>query len=493
MGLFSPLIVWSIGRSFPFHPGWPLNLHGHLWESPLIADLDRDDRDEIIVTVNYPWRVYVYRENGTIYNSSWLKVFTDDQGSGAAAADLDGDGDLEIVAGDSTLYAWHHTGEPVAGFPVSLPLGTYLNTTPVVGDVTGDMIPEIIVGVSNFRLYMWDARGRISPGFPKEYDGVPKPNVLTIPALGDLDHDSINDMIVATNTGHIYAYKGDGGFVNGYWDYYISQGTGLYSEVTLADIDNDGRLEILFVCDAATGDFSFFPMILRDDMTLMPGWPPLELQGYTYGGLVAADLDGDGSVEIVAGSQTPDSYGIVYVWDDRGILKNGWPITLEQNDEFMGNMILGDVDGQGAIDIIGFDITTMSIGKVYAWDYQGTALSGFPIPFSGFVPFGTTGFIADLDHDGKVEIGVGGDGFNGSSRIAVWDLPGRFHKDKMPWPQSRHDDNQSNNAEWWDVRHQVPALGMTALVGLLAGLSISLRRRFRIRHHGMTRNKHNYG
>ncbi len=92
--------------------------------------------------------------------------------SAPAAADLDGDGRLEIVAAalDRHVYAWHDDGRTVAGFPVlavdpakvaavdatshhvtftpdsGVREGGELIVTPTLVDLTGDGLPEIVVG-----------------------------------------------------------------------------------------------------------------------------------------------------------------------------------------------------------------------------------------------------------------------------------------------------------------------------------------------------------
>ncbi len=89
-----------------------------------------------------------------------------------AAADLDGDGRLELVAAalDRHVYAWHDDGTPVAGFPVLVvdpeevaavdPVSHHVTfqpgsgvdegggmvAAPAVADLTGDGRPEIVVG-----------------------------------------------------------------------------------------------------------------------------------------------------------------------------------------------------------------------------------------------------------------------------------------------------------------------------------------------------------
>ena len=56
-----------------------------------------DIHNHIIFSIDDNYRVYLYKANGQIYNFSWPKSFSHSGGSAPTVADLDNDGDLEII------------------------------------------------------------------------------------------------------------------------------------------------------------------------------------------------------------------------------------------------------------------------------------------------------------------------------------------------------------------------------------------------------------
>ena len=166
---------------------------------PVVADLDGDGETEVVVT-DLDGNVWAWQANGrarsgftpvdvegrkrsmTHVDLAFSRDSTETQdqfnrtkpgfASAPAAADLDGDGRLEIVAAgtDRHVYAWHDSGVPVAGFPVlavdpatvdavdpsshrvtfsasaNVRQGGELIATPTLVDVTGDGRPEVVVG-----------------------------------------------------------------------------------------------------------------------------------------------------------------------------------------------------------------------------------------------------------------------------------------------------------------------------------------------------------
>ncbi len=95
----------------------------------------------------------------------------DDENSGIALGDINDDGYPEIVfLGDNLVYALDRFGVPIDGFPVTINRGEPIvgfHSDPLIVDVTGDKVPEILVPSSNGLVYAYTGKGkRVSERFP---------------------------------------------------------------------------------------------------------------------------------------------------------------------------------------------------------------------------------------------------------------------------------------------------------------------------------------
>lgn len=167
-------------------------------------------------------------------------------------ADLDGDGDLEIILGHwsgagSTARCFHHDGTVYDGFPISIATSSQLFSLGL-GDVTGDGAPELIAFdnhlTGNYRVHVFGlADGLSLPGWPVDLPAWPK----GIPTVADVDGDGVQDVCFVTDGGLLYAVAGDGQPLAGYPKTMVS---GSISGVAVGDIDGDGLFELV----AATWD-----------------------------------------------------------------------------------------------------------------------------------------------------------------------------------------------------------------------------------------------
>jgi subtilisin family serine protease len=188
-------------------PGWPadvatsFNLIG-------IGDVDADGSPEIVRTLglqdNNSVRLILSlldRGGRTKLEKELLVTSGSAIPSPGALADLTGDGVPEIVFTSVELqfsrrriHVVDGKGVALPGWPVDLAGRAAIgwDSGPVVGDVDGDGLPEIVLAADG-ALFVFDHDGSSVAGFPKEVPAFKAPQSA---AIADIDRDNRNEIIV---------------------------------------------------------------------------------------------------------------------------------------------------------------------------------------------------------------------------------------------------------------------------------------------------------
>lgn len=367
----------SIAFDIPYQDGWPREAINRIDSQPVIADLDMDGMMEIIVgsgVLEGDYFVYVFHHDGSIMDGWPIKVNGSLYGS-PAIGDIDNDGDLEIAIADrnDAVYAWHHDGTNVDGWPILI--GS-CSSSPTLYDLDGDGDLEIILGTTEYpdrdtaTVHIWHHDGTTYDGWPQmltEYEF----SVIdySSAAVGDIDNDGDAEIINGIRTytsgvdinGYVYVWHSDGTIMDG-WPLPTEKYGDIHSGPALADIDDDEDLEIIL------GTYSGKILVLHHDGTYVDGWPK-DLSSLLREQSVA-DIDQDGTIEIVSGTV---AQGAVGAWKPNGTILDGWPQYTD--GKIYDSPALVDIwdDGRLEILICSFD------NKVHAWYHNGTVVPGFPL------------------------------------------------------------------------------------------------------------------
>ena len=115
-------------------------------------------------------------------------------------------------------------------------------------------------------------------------------------------------------------------------------------------------------------------------------------------------------------------------WDPQGTVLPGFSnVTLDALTE--ASPAVADLDGNGSLEIL----IAAEDRRLHAFHADGTQVSGFPIEI-GAEARGTPA-IWDLDQDGAVDIVLAG----WDRGVYAWRYPGSFLPSGMAWPMFRHD------------------------------------------------------
>jgi len=156
----------------------------------------------------------------------------------------------------------------------------------------------------------------------------------------------------------------------------------------------------IFVVDGATGSPVWS---VRSGHDRSSNYDTTSDVGRTWPAIVVADIDGDGTTEVV----TAHSGGWIGVYDASGAFKPGWPKQPFTNE--IRSLAVDDLDADGKLEIV---VARASGGSYDQWtvlEPDGSTRPGWPRLSSGQPGYGWGAYnqnigVADIDGDSKAEI-----------------------------------------------------------------------------------------
>ena len=317
------------------YPGWPYIFRDEqgretlfdILGTPAVQNLDGQLRFEIVASAA-DGKLYVWHEDGCLMKGWPVQVMPQKEIdnnrtiSSPAIADIDGDGDYEIVISAMTtpgsVAAFHHDGNYVKGWPqvfgqtqdqykVWLLSPKQLISSPLLIDYDRDGYPEVYVGAPYIdgKVYGWNYKGQIIAGFPRELvsnkNGAPY-YTISSPAPGgwisaaDTYRNFDPKLAFFSALSQLYPYVTTP----------ILTGTDLNSGIVLSRSGNDSLINAHFLAN---------PLLYKGFPILCPN--------SAVNFITVDDTDGDGLIEMVVATE-PESTeeplgsslgGGVYIFD----------------------------------------------------------------------------------------------------------------------------------------------------------------------------------
>ena len=318
------------------------------------ADVDGDGDLDLLSASGYDDKIAWYENDGSgSFTTIHTVTTTADVAYSVAAADVDGDGDLDLLSASSwdDKIAWYENDGATAPTFTAHTVTTAANFATSVGaaDVDGDGDLDLLSASANDGKIAW-----------YENDGITDPTftayTVTTTAAGansvgaaDVDGDGDIDLLSASSSGgtrKIVWYENDEGDGTPFTAYTVTTAVNGAMSVAAADVDGDGDLDLLSASEANhkiawyENDGASDPSFTAHTVTLA---------AYGAQSVAAADVDGDSDLDLLAASLNIDQIA----WYEN---VGGSDFTITHTVTLAANgansVGAADVDGDGDLDLL---------------------------------------------------------------------------------------------------------------------------------------------
>lgn len=303
--------------------------------------------------------------------------------SDAMPADLDGDGVEEIVAGHKAGYVYALNGGDGAvlwEYPLGPALDAWQMATPA--DLDGDGVAEVLAPSMTGWLYCLDGDGSL------RWRSRVADYALSTPSVGDIDGDGAPEIVYGTATRRLIALESDGTLL---WESFVPPHHMARTTPLIADVDEDGKAEVYTLSSMIGADVGLISVDGKSGSlrwigaTYHKAYMGLSLTRFSDGtqGIVAADKGGNVMAYDVEGRQR---------WRTRVSGRGIWTPPVS-----------ADLDGEGTQEIV-TGVRGVSLdGKGNSWyilSSEGEILGAYPRDGGQF----GAPLVIDADHDSVLEL-----------------------------------------------------------------------------------------
>ncbi len=378
-------LLLSPGKTGEENPDWSLDENAlfsfnmYSQSHPLIFDVNSDGLKDLLVG-NYSGDFVLYLNKGKIEESKQEEITVDnsiDQQSGSLVVE-EVEGRIEVDMDQTVEEEVEGLGLESAGITLVDEGLERLKVDPV-------FVVTRLPLINNERI------------------------IRSVPTMGDMDQDGDLDMLIGSKSGRIFHYENVGDEIR--WDFklvnddFMSSGSRKNSSPLLVDMDQDGDLDLLI--GSKTGRLYYFSnqgsaeeMDLVDDSALFDN---LWLGQNSKPSVV--DLDGDGLLDILAGSFLGK---LIFIRNDSSqfeIIRRDY----RKLDVDLGSTpFFADLSNSDQLDLmIGSDSGKILFLRNERADFQGNWQSIPKIDNNLNFPKGSSPIAFDIDADGDPDLITG--------------------------------------------------------------------------------------
>ncbi len=432
------LVAWHADGSEAFRYE---DLPGRVWASPLVADFR--DGPELEVVFASREQIVMLDATGAVL-SGWPVTWQDEIRS-LAAGDVNGDGQLDVVAASTDhevdiLAAYSAGGDLLAGYP-PVATGTIgctagencwmagaFDQNLAVGDLDGDAELDVVAPMDNAYAGIYHGSGEAFDANPMFEERPKTPGVRYLHTLSQAQQGWADDEAT-----ELQAH-----FTN--------------TPPAIADLDGDGVSEVIMLASVQNAsqddrEQGVALWVVRSDASRLPGWEtPFHAPEYLFG---LWDFEEDNAVaatnQVTVADLDPTYPGpeLVFAGFDGRIhavtaaREELWATYYAEDERVLtGGVTVGDLSADGVPELV---FATYSPDEdrssLFVLDAGGNVLHRLPLPQRG----ASVPTLADVDGDGEVEIvlalrSVYWDG--SEAAVQIYDVPGST-PDCLLWPTGR--------------------------------------------------------